>query len=164
MLEKSNISIPVNLHFIPINFNKDNLKDKLTSEGFDNGKKTLFLWEGVIYYLKKSDIDAALSFIKSYTQAGSTICFDISIQRPEMKDKQGYKDLRNSMKLHYSSEPIQFSIQEGQIDSYLTVMGFQIVEHYHSAELDNKYLKLKDGSLAGNVPERFNFILAKTIA
>ena len=53
---------PENVVFVPIDFNDESL-DKLHSLGFDRSKATLFLWEGVTYYLTPDAVDATLAWI-----------------------------------------------------------------------------------------------------
>ena len=39
------------VHFVSVDFSKENAFDKLIEAGFERAKKTLFLWEGVTLYL-----------------------------------------------------------------------------------------------------------------
>ena len=56
ILKKNKIDIPNSLSFVPINFNTDEIADVLSKAGYDKTKKTLFIWEGVTYYLTKEKI------------------------------------------------------------------------------------------------------------
>ena len=44
-------TIPGNLAFIPVDFTKDRLTERLTAAGFDPSVKSFFSWLGVTYYL-----------------------------------------------------------------------------------------------------------------
>ena len=46
-IQQANISIPDQLKFVPINFNKESIIDVLLKAGFSKDQKTLFIWEGV---------------------------------------------------------------------------------------------------------------------
>jgi methyltransferase (TIGR00027 family) len=50
-LQEAGISIPENLTFLAVNFKTDSLSDVLLKGGFRKSQKTLFIWEGVTYYL-----------------------------------------------------------------------------------------------------------------
>ena len=44
-------TIPDNLTFVPVDFTKDSLTERLTAAGFDPSVKSFFSWLGVTYYL-----------------------------------------------------------------------------------------------------------------
>ncbi len=76
ILEKSKVMIPPQLSYVEINFESDKLEEILFRRGYDKNKKTLFIWEGVIYYLNKTAVERTLEFVKSNSAAGSAIVFD----------------------------------------------------------------------------------------
>ena len=76
MLLQSKIKIPDQLTFVAINFKTDSIEKALLDTGYDKNKKTLFIWEGVMYYLSAQAVDETLKFVKSNSPSGSTICFD----------------------------------------------------------------------------------------
>ena len=49
--------VPENLTFVPVDFVKDRLSERLATSGFDKRQETLFSWLGVTYYLSAEDID-----------------------------------------------------------------------------------------------------------
>lgn len=46
-----NISLPEQVTFLPIDFTKDDLAEVLGQAGYLTDRRTLFIWEGVTYYL-----------------------------------------------------------------------------------------------------------------
>ncbi len=62
--------------FVPVNFNQKSWIEELVSAGFEIGKKTFFLWEGVTYYLTESVVKESLVTISEVCGAGSAIAFD----------------------------------------------------------------------------------------
>lgn len=59
------IDIPSQVKHVSINFKTDNLADVLSSAGYDDTARTLFIWEGVTYYLVKDAVSTTLNYIKS---------------------------------------------------------------------------------------------------
>jgi len=57
MLEQAGIPLPAHLVFVPIDFNRENLKDVLAAAGFSRDQRALFVWEGVTYYLPAKVVD-----------------------------------------------------------------------------------------------------------
>ena len=160
LLCQASISIPDQLIFVSINFKTDNIGDILNRAGFNRNQKTLFVWEGVTYYLSAKVINDILSVIPSNSPAGSLICFDYASHSPDILNDEGLKKIRERMRTHYLGEPTQFGIKDGEIESFLSSRGYNIIEHLNSTEMERKYLNLHDGCSAGKVPASFCLILA----
>lgn len=69
-------SVPDNLTFVPVDFTKDNLAERLTASGFDPSAKSFFSWLGVTYYLSTEAIDTMLATLSELCADGSTLVFD----------------------------------------------------------------------------------------
>src|SRR5512136_2609445 len=61
LLQQANITIPGQLIYIPVSDNKDSLKDILLHAGFDTNKLSLFVCEGITYYLSATEVDEIFS-------------------------------------------------------------------------------------------------------
>ena len=136
ILKNNNIDIPDSLSFIPINFKTDDLYNVLSEAGFDSSKKTLFIWEGVTYYLNKEEVEETLKFIQKYSSGGSVICFDY------LNDE--YKEIN-------PSEPHRFWITYDKIKEMLSNYGMNMEEHIDSTEMTKRYLTLNDGTIAEEI-------------
>lgn len=160
LLGQAGISIPDQVTFVPINFNADNIGDVLNRADYDSSRLTLFVWEGVTYYLSAQVIDETLRIVKSNSPAGSRICFDYHAHSPERLQDEDLKRLRDMMKTRYPGEPTLFGIRQGETEPFLSARGYHIIEHLNSTEMEMKYLILRDGSPAGRVPVSFCLVLA----
>ncbi|MGE3275065.1 MAG: class I SAM-dependent methyltransferase [Vicinamibacterales bacterium] len=69
-------AIPSNVSFVPMDFTKDSLLEKLSDAGYSEQENTVFLWEGVTYYLPESAVKDTLHFVRDHSAAGSRIVFD----------------------------------------------------------------------------------------
>lgn len=157
-LKKSNISIPNTLHFVPINFNKENLSEVLTKAGFKMNKKTLFIWEGVTEYLTPEAVDSTLDFIRK--NSGNTVAFNY-IYKSVVDGTCDYYGAKEIVKAaSESNEPYQFGIEEGKIEQFLNARGYELVSHYTAEELEKKYLTTDDGSLFGKISGHVCLVLA----
>jgi len=67
--------LPNQVTFVPVDFNEEGL-DKLFGFGYDRRQKTLFIWEGVTYYLMAEAVDSTLEFVSKNSGQGSSIVFD----------------------------------------------------------------------------------------
>jgi methyltransferase (TIGR00027 family) len=145
-LKKEGIQIPKLLSFVPVNFKNQKLQDVLSTAGYDNNKKTLFIWEGVTYYLSKEAINDTLHFIANNSPAGSIICFDYMTEKLESLS---------------SAEPFVFWIAKDKIEEMLSSYNMEIIDNIDSAEMERRYLTLRNGTLAEEVLSKF--CIAKAI-
>ncbi len=82
-------ALPTNVSYVPMDFTKDSLLDRLVESGYSEHEKTFFLWEGVVVYLPESAIKSTLHFVRDHAAAGSTIAFDYVFSRnPNINNPQ----------------------------------------------------------------------------
>jgi methyltransferase (TIGR00027 family) len=162
-LQQAGISISQQISFVPINFETDNLRDALMEAGFSREKKTLFIWEGVTYYLSAEVVDNMLAFVRSNSPSGSSISFDYASLSDEALNEDGAKELRKHMQSQYSNEPTKFGIRAGKIEAFLAERGFEVIEHLTAAEMNEKYLSMGSYSDVGKVPSLFCLVYATVI-
>ncbi|MBO5609062.1 MAG: class I SAM-dependent methyltransferase [Eubacterium sp.] len=65
-----------NVHYVPVDFEKERMLDKLLEAGFDPNKKTYFSILGVSYYLTLDVFSETLRQIAELSQPGSRVVFD----------------------------------------------------------------------------------------
>ncbi len=160
-LQQAQISISKQIRFVLINFDTDNLMDKLVEAGFSREKRTLFVWEGVTYYLSAEVVENMLSVIKENAPSGSSICFDYAALSSEALNEHNAKELRNHMSSQHANEPTKFGIRAGEIDTFLAKKDFGVLMHLTADEMTKKYLS-GDGHLEiGKVPSLFCLVHAK---
>lgn len=162
-LKNADIDIPGQIIFAPINFNTESIKDTLLSAGFDPGKKTFFIWEGVTFYLGAEAVDATLEFVRCNTLVGSAIAFDYIALWPGIFDAYGVKELIEFNSKNQSGESgNSFALEEGAIESFLSERGFEISDHLNSKEIEENYLTFDEGILFGHVTGSFRIVRAVT--
>jgi methyltransferase (TIGR00027 family) len=160
MLQQAGVRVPAGLDFVPINFTRDSLDDVLAKAGFDRSKQTLYIWEGVTYYLPAAAVDETLAFIRRNSPAGSRLCLDYMIDAPDMASRYGVAQSRALMRDTYRAEPIQFRVPEGTLEAFLAERGYATVEHLMAGDLEKNYLTLASGALAGKVLACFGLVRA----
>jgi len=160
-LSEACIKIPDFLTYVPINFNSQSLKDVLFEAGFNPDTRTLFVWEGVTYYLGSDAVDATLKFIRSNAAKGSMVAFDYIAVWPGVFNAYGFQELveLNASK-HQGESGAAFSIERGAIKSFLSQRGFEIVVHQNTEELEKNFLTTKDGVLYGHATGGFRIVQA----
>lgn len=67
--------IPDNLAFVPINFSKENVAEKIAQAGFVASRKSLFLLEAVTMYLAQDAVEKHLPLYRRCFRYGKSDCF-----------------------------------------------------------------------------------------
>lgn len=62
--------------FVDVDFSTENWYEKLKDSGYDPGRKTIFLWEGVTIYLSENNVRKTLKEIKEHAAPGSILLAD----------------------------------------------------------------------------------------
>ena len=119
-------TVPDNLAFVPVDFTKDGLTERLIAAGFDPSVKSFFSWLGVTYYLSAEAIDTMLSALSSLCADGSTLAFDYPDENffdaPE-------KRVQNTiMMAKAGGEPMQSAFSYSELEKLLETHGFLIYE------------------------------------
>jgi len=161
-LKGARIEITQQVNFVPIDFNEESLGDVLENAGYDSREKTLFIWEGVSYYLNAESVDATLEFVNQSLHSETAIAFDytISISKDTLNDYYGVKEFAETMSEHHANEELMFSIDKGKAGSFLEKRHLRVVEHLNNEEIERKYLFDDSGSLIGHITGHFRFVLA----
>lgn len=149
-----------NITYVPVNFDTDDLKTSLLARGYSPVKKTLFLWEGVIYYLEKDSVEKTLDFIVENSAKGSKLAFDYF--PPSVIDGTSTDRLGKALKkfVEKLGEPFKFGIEKDQIETFLNDHGFSSFYQTSSIEMKDIYFHGKNKNR--KVSDLFNFVCATT--
>jgi methyltransferase (TIGR00027 family) len=163
LLQQANIPMHKNVIFVPINFNKDTFEEVFVKAGYDKNQKTLFLWEGVTYYLPLKAVDETLHFIKSNAPAGSRVCFDYTSSWHGLSKLDDLIAIGDYWGQNFPGEPSsQWTIEEWEINSFLSKRGYHLIDHLQARrnEIQKKYIKFRDRLSVGYVPAVFGLVTA----
>jgi methyltransferase (TIGR00027 family) len=161
-LQKAQLDIPKQVTLAPIDFNSESIINVLEKAGYKLNAKSVFIWEGVSYYLEPDAVDATLEFVKKSSHNESVIAFDygVSISEDNIDHYYGVKQFAQTWKKHRSNELFKFSIDEGKIDPFLEQRGLKIVKHLDNREIEQTFLLNDNGSLMGQITGSFRFAMA----
>ena len=121
---------PNNLTFVPVDFTKHSLAERLITAGFDPSVKSFFSWLGVTYYLSAEAIDAMLASLSELCADGSALVFDYPdeyfFDAPE-------KRVQNTIIMAKAGgEPMKTALSYSKLETMLETMlekhGFLIYE------------------------------------
>lgn len=128
----------VHVTFIPMDFNTESLADRLFAGGYNARAKTLFIWQGVTYFLTAEGVDSTLAFIAHHSGPGSGVIFDYMYNETLRDTRHGYgQALRRAARM--SGEAYLFGIDQGQVEPFLTQRGFRDVRNVTLEDLKRLY-------------------------
>jgi methyltransferase (TIGR00027 family) len=126
---------PLHLHFVPVDFTKDDLAAALSASMFDPQVKSFFSWLGVTMYLTLEQVLATLSSIAHNTAAGSLVIFDYH-------DTDFAHQAASHMQASFAREAGEsmYSIFDpSELARELATIGLHLNEDLSPAEIDNRY-------------------------
>jgi methyltransferase (TIGR00027 family) len=134
---------PAKLHFIPINFTKENLESVLSrSSSYDPQVKSFFSWLGVTRYLTRDEVFATLRSITKISPSGSTIIFNYTDLNAFNPDK--FPQLQRSHEFfHKIGEPVKTGFNPSTLAEELGSLGFHLEENLNPEDIERLYFKGK---------------------
>lgn len=129
------------VQFIPIDFNEEELGKKLFDNGYNKEVKTVFIWEGVTYYLPRTAIDRTLKFIAENSARNSTVVFDYFPASVANGTTEMGEALALSIGLKQIGEEILFGIEQEELAAFMGARGFEVVENVIATEYFNSCFK-----------------------
>ena len=163
LLQQAEVPQPERLTYVPIDFTTEKLLPRLQESGYRTDQRTLFIWEGVTYYLPPRTVDETLEAIRSGSAPDSRLCFDYMLPAASLEGRYGAQQSRAAMQALYTAEPLQFDLDESQVVAFLIDRGFELVEHLTAEQLQARYLRLDDGTDTGHVLGLFGLVQARVI-
>lgn len=150
--------MPDYVTFIPVDFNTQQLSERMQSSDYDQQGKTLFIWQGVTYFLTQEGVDSTLDFIANHSGEGSAVIFDYCYNEMLRDTRHGYgKMMKQAARL--SGEAYMFGIDQGQIEPFMIKRGFHDIHNVMLEDLKPLYFT---GSNAGRVlPEGIAIVSAR---
>jgi methyltransferase (TIGR00027 family) len=140
-----NLTVPENIRWIAMDFDKASLSQELRNSGFKSGKRSLFVLEGVVMYLQPESVDATFSTVRDYSGAGSRIVFDYVVAAVLKNEGERYGQSQITRTVSKAGEQWQFGLDEESIEPFLARYGFALIDHRDSTGLEEAYLSDADG-------------------
>lgn len=123
---------------VPIDFERDDLGEALLEQGYAPGARTLFLWEGVTYYLPIDAVRNVLSFVASRSGPGSSILFDYVTKAFVEGDYSGYGTRRLADGWRRLGDVNRCGIDDAV--AFTLPIGLRVRTNIDAEELERRYL------------------------
>lgn len=138
-------SLPSHVVYSPVNLMRGTLDKRLLDSGYDRSLKTLFILEGVSYYLSARAMDEILAFVASNSAKGSSVVFDYFVYLSADEAREcGISQkrlLRIAQSARRSGEPVLFRMHPESVESYLSARGLQLQANVTARDFRRLYFK-----------------------
>jgi methyltransferase (TIGR00027 family) len=119
--------------YIPVDYASESWVDKLIEAGFDNTKKTLFLWQSVSLYLDEKTVKDTLRGMAELCVDGSVIAQDF-YSKTYSSGEYSFIAKRNMALIARMGEPAKFGIDmsndpKAAVESFLKECGLEMTEY-----------------------------------
>jgi methyltransferase (TIGR00027 family) len=144
--------VPPGVTLLPVDFETDNLGDRLDSVGYVPGSRTFFIWEAVTQYLTESAVRKTLQALAD-AAPGSALAF--TFIRNDFLDgiatygaQTAYQDFVVKRRLW------EFGLQPEQVAGFLAEYGWHEAEQVGPGEYHARYLQLAGRNTRASEIER----------
>ncbi|MDM7999723.1 MAG: class I SAM-dependent methyltransferase [Dehalococcoidia bacterium] len=140
--------LPRHVAYTPVNLMEEPPGKRLIEKGYERSLKTLFICEGVSYYLSAKAMDGVLSFVAESSAPGSSLVFDYFVQMTAdeaRKAKMSHWRLeRMARSARLSGEPVLFRMQPLAVEGFLAQRGFELKTNLAAQDLKSIYFTGKN--------------------
>lgn len=139
LLADAAIAIPDALTFVPVDFERDSLAEKLRDGGFDPTGRSLFTWLGVVSYLSRPARIATLGFIAGL-QGGAEVVFDYTNPPASIADPARRAALATvNERVASLGEVVRSEFETEVLHAELAALGFRTIEDLGPADIAGRF-------------------------
>ncbi len=131
--------IPPQLHFVPLDFAKDDLAAALKNASVDPRKKSFFSWLGVTYYLPRDVVFNTLRNVSAISAKGSGFIFDYMDADAFIPERAAKRIRRMQDMVRNIGEPMDTGFDPAVLPGDLSRLGWTLKEDLGPADIQARY-------------------------
>jgi methyltransferase (TIGR00027 family) len=145
-LQDAAIPLPSWLTFVPVDFERQTLPERLAAAGFAPVQPTFFTWLGVVPYLNPEAVWSTLGFIAGLP-GGAHVVFDYSDPPEFLSPEQRARHERRTQRVAGLGEPWVTYFEPEKLHAKLAALGFAEIEDLGPAQIVVRYFPGRAGPL-----------------
>jgi methyltransferase (TIGR00027 family) len=122
--DSRSVALRDDVHYVPMNFEHDDLEQKLADGGFQKSLRTVAIWEGVISYLSAEAVACTFAALGRLLSHGSRLVFTYVDRRALEGTLPVAEAKRWKKQVEASGEPFVFGFDPEELPSHLSAYGF----------------------------------------
>lgn len=138
-LAGSGWELPRQLHFVPVDFAKENFAATLMSTSYDPKRKTFFSWLGVTFYLTREVVNATLRDIAAVAPAGSPIVFDCMDSDAFIPERAAKRMRKMQEIVRNAGEPLITGFDPSALSVDLATLGLKLKQDLGPSDIQDRY-------------------------
>lgn len=123
---------------VEIDFRTQTLTDRLDFAGFEPGRRTFVVWEGVVPYLDSAAVESTLSALAALLGSGSTLALDLWDGTGGPGPLAPIRRL-GARAIALIGEPVTYGVTPGAAPALLGAHGFTVSDIADAGELSVRY-------------------------
>jgi len=147
-LTDAQITVPSGLIFVPVDFERDNVGEKLAAAGFQQNSPTFFTWLGVVPYLTQDAIHRTLDFMASIQN--SEVVFDYMEPPEAFSEELRQIEQERTKQLEKIGERSLSRFEPAGIAAILRSHGFCAIEDVSFQEIASRFGRAVQGLAPGH--------------
>jgi methyltransferase (TIGR00027 family) len=138
-LKKRKLSLSGNTVYIPIDFNKEDLAEKLTANGFRTDHKSLFILEGIVMYLEETAVRETFKTMKALCCPHSLIVADFIHASVLRRENALYGEQAIYERINKYNEAWRFGLAYDQVETFMTGLGLKLMQCRAAEDLETEF-------------------------
>ncbi|HZT05123.1 MAG TPA: SAM-dependent methyltransferase [Steroidobacteraceae bacterium] len=138
-LREAGIPIPAQVTFVGVDFERNELSQRLVAAGFDTEKPAFFTWLGVVPYLAHEAVWSMLAFIAALP-GGAHVVFDYGDPPETLAPQERAAYEQDAQRVAELGEPWVSFFEPEELHARLNALGFREIEDLLATELVGRYL------------------------
>lgn len=128
------------VHFVPVDFEHDDLTAALEDAGFEHHTRSMFLWEGVTNYLTHSAVDSTLHAVRNLASSGDLLIVTYVDRAVIDGDLDAFPEARRWIEgVKRRGEPWTFGLNPAEVLNFLAERGFILEQDLSTADAGEQY-------------------------
>ncbi len=146
-LQAAGLTLPPTAHWVPVDFERHDLRDRLRTAGFDLTAPTVTAWLGVVPYLTPLAFTATARILGTFAP-GSPIVFDYSQPRSALPPTEQLMHDSLAARVAGAGEPFLLFFTPASLAAALRPCGLTVVADLGSRELNGRFFATRTDGLA----------------
>jgi methyltransferase (TIGR00027 family) len=130
------------VRYVAVDFERDDVSDRLLKGGFDPNRRSVVTWMGVTYYLTAAAIDSTLDHLARLLAPGSALAFDYVLPSVVDGTTTNRTARLGTRRAARAGEPFLFGLPPSEAAPLLARHGFALEEQARPDELVARYTRV----------------------
>ena len=148
-LAEAQIALPPWHIFVPVDFERDHVGEKLAAAGFQQNSPAFFTWLGVVPYLTQDAIGRTLDYMSSIQN--SEVVFDYMEPPERFSEELRQLEKERTEQLRKMDEPLGSRFEPAGMAAILRAHGFSAIEDIHFQEIASRFGPAVQGLAPGHL-------------